>query len=149
MTVEIAGADSPTATLPARNLLAAMKHGAAGRCPSCGVGRLFPSYLKVADACPSCGQELHHHRADDAPPYFTMLILGHVLVGGALTVEQAFQPSLAVHAVLWLPLTVILSLLLLPPIKGALIGLQWANRMHGFGTGPDPAAPDEIPAPSR
>ena len=95
-------------------------------------------------ACGSCGEELHHHRADDAPPYFTMLIVGHVLVGGALSLEKAFAPSMWVHMALWLPLTLVLSLWLLPRIKGALIGLQWANRMHGFGDGPDPAAAEPI-----
>lgn len=147
MTIEIAGADSPTATPAKRDVLTSLWRGASGTCPACGRGRMFGSYLKVNHACAVCTTELHHHRADDAPPYFTMLIVGHVLVGGALTVEKAFAPSMAVHAAIWLPLTLILSLALLPPIKGALVALQWALRMHGFGSGPDPAAPGEIPAP--
>ena len=107
---------------------------------------MFRSFLKVADACPSCGEALHHHRADDAPPYFTIIIVGHVVVGGILILEKLVQPASWVHMVLWLPLTVILSLLLLPPIKGALVGLQWALRMHGFGAADqDPALPEPIP----
>jgi uncharacterized protein (DUF983 family) len=101
---------------------------------------MFWRYLKVADACPHCGEELHHHRADDAPAYFTIVIVGHIVVGLVLAVEIAYRPALWVHAALWLPLTVILTLVLLPMVKGALVGLQWALRMHGF----DPNSTEEI-----
>jgi uncharacterized protein (DUF983 family) len=94
---------------------------------------MFGRYLKVRDVCPVCALEMHHHRADDAPPYFTMMILGHILVPLALMLERAAAPPLWLHFSLLLPLTLILTLLLLPRVKGALIGLQWANRMHGFG----------------
>ncbi|MGQ0671353.1 MAG: DUF983 domain-containing protein [Hyphomicrobium sp.] len=110
----------------------AMLRGARHTCPSCGHGALFKSYLKVADACPDCGEELHHHRADDAPPYFTIMIVGHIVGAGVLLLEQAYAPDTWVHYVIWLPLLLVLSLLLLPRIKGALVGLQWALRMHGF-----------------
>lgn len=118
---------------PQRDWMRAMLNGLRLRCPACGVGRLFGRYLKVNDACPGCGEVLHHHRADDAPPYFTILIVGHVVVGAVLPVERAFMPPLWLHAVLWLPLTLAMSLWLLPRIKGAIVGLQWAFRMHGFG----------------
>jgi uncharacterized protein (DUF983 family) len=104
---------------------------------------MFRRYLKVSDACPHCGEELHHHRADDAPPYFTITIVGHVIVSLLLMVEMAYRPPLWLHAAIWLPLTVVMSLLLLPSIKGALVGLQWALLMHGF----DPDAKDDLPAP--
>ncbi|HWA79848.1 MAG TPA: DUF983 domain-containing protein [Acetobacteraceae bacterium] len=113
------------------------------RCPACGEGPMFRRYLKVSDTCPSCGEELHHHRADDAPPYFTIVIVGHVVVSLVLAVEMAYHPPLWVHAALWLPLTVILALLVLPPIKGGLVGLQWALLMHGF----DPNAAEEAVEP--
>jgi len=116
----------------ARPIFASMLRGAAHKCPACGVGAMFRRYLKVADACPHCGEELHHHRADDAPAYFTIVIVGHIVVGLVLAVEIAYRPALWVHAALWLPLTVILTLVLLPSVKGALVGLQWALRMHGF-----------------
>ena len=124
----------------ARPIFASMLRGAAHKCPACGVGAMFRRYLKVADACPHCGEELHHHRADDAPAYFTIVIVGHIVVGLVLAVEMAYRPALWVHAALWLPLTVILTLVLLPSVKGALVGLQWALRMHGF----DPNSTDEI-----
>ncbi len=124
----------------ARPIFASMLRGAALKCPACGVGAMFRRYLKVADACPHCGEELHHHRADDAPAYFTIVIVGHIVVSLVLVVEMAYRPALWVHAALWLPLTVILTLVLLPMVKGALVGLQWALRMHGF----DPEAEAEI-----
>jgi uncharacterized protein (DUF983 family) len=132
MSIEI-NAPPPAPIEPKRSVKEAMLRGARQRCPACGEGALFRAYLKVADACPVCGEELHHHRADDAPPYFTMVIVGHVAIAGVLLLEKAYAPPSWVHLTLWLPLTVILSLWLLPPIKGALVGLQWALRMHGFG----------------
>ena len=125
---------------PRRNVWRALRRGFALRCPRCGRGALFRSYLKVWDACPSCGEALHHHRADDAPPYFTILIVGHVVVGGVLALERAVAPPGWVQAALWLPLTLILTLLLLSRVKGALVGLQWALYMHGFEAAAEVAA---------
>jgi len=116
--------------------------GARGRCPACGRGRLFRAYLKVADHCPACGEALHHQRADDAPAYFTMAIVAHVIVFGILVLERAKAPETWVHLAIWLPLTTLLTFGLLPRIKGALVALQWALRMHGFGGEPDRAMPD-------
>jgi uncharacterized protein (DUF983 family) len=110
----------------------AVLRGARLRCPACGKGALFRRYLKVVDHCAACGEAMHHQRADDAPPYFTIVIVGHVVVGLMLTVEMAYRPPLWLHAAIWLPLTLLLALLLLPVIKGALVGLQWALLMHGF-----------------
>lgn len=122
-----------------RSVLLSLLRGARLSCPACGKGAMFRRYLKVADSCPACGEALHHHRADDAPPYFTIVIVGHVVVGLMLAVEMAYRPPLWLHAAIWLPLTLLLALLLLPPIKGALVGLQWALLMHGF----DPDAEEE------
>jgi uncharacterized protein (DUF983 family) len=122
---------------PRRNLIEAMRRGFALLCPSCGSAPLFRRYLKVADRCPGCGQELHHHRADDAPAYFTILLVGHVVIGGLLALEKALSPPSWVQLVIWLPATLVLTLWLLPRVKGALVGLQWALYMHGFG-GPEP-----------
>lgn len=135
---------APGSPKPAqRDLQQAMLRGVKCRCPACGEGALYKSYLKVADTCPSCGEELYHQRADDAPPYFTMLITGHVIVAGVMAVEEMYAPSLWVHMAIWTPLLLALTLFLLPRIKGALVGLQWALRMHGFGgkSGTSAAAP--------
>lgn len=121
-----------TTARPPRALGRAMTRGFRGRCPNCGEGRLFRAYLKVVDCCPVCGTEFFHQRADDAPPYFVTLITGHIVVPAALAVEVAFSPPMWVHALLWGPLTIALGLGLLQPIKGAIVGWQWAMYMHGF-----------------
>jgi uncharacterized protein (DUF983 family) len=108
------------------------------RCPACGARTLFHAYLKIAERCSACGEELHHHRADDAPPYFTMLIVGHIVVPAMLLVEKLWAPDLLVHAAIWVPLTLLMTLALLPAVKGVIVGLQWANRMHGFGAEREP-----------
>ena len=126
--------DTPYQPLPQpRSWKSAMWRGLRCRCPNCGKGHMFRAFLKVADTCDSCGEELHHQRADDAPPYFTMFIVGHIVVPLVVVVEKMFHPSLTVHMLLWLPVTLALTLLLLPLVKGAIVGLQWALRMHGFG----------------
>ncbi len=131
--IEIEGSPAPAATEERRDVMQAMGRGARCRCPACGKGQLYSKYLKVVHTCDVCGTDLHHQRADDAPPYFTMLIVGHVVVGGILAAEVAYHPPTWVHLAIWLPLLVIMSLVLLPIVKGALVGLQWALRMHGFG----------------
>lgn len=118
---------------PTRPLLAAMTAGFRCRCPACGKGRMFRAFLKVADRCPACAQELHHHRADDAPPYFVMMIVGHIVVPLVLVVETAYKPDFWLHMAIWPPLALVLALVLLPCVKGAIVGLQWALGMHGFG----------------
>lgn len=125
--------DTSLPAQPARRLDQALFRGLAKKCPACGRGNIYRAFLKVNDHCPSCGEALYHQRADDAPPYFVMLIVGHIIVAGVLSVEQIFAPPEWVHLALWLPMTVALSLALLPHVKGALIAIQWAHRMHGFG----------------
>lgn len=117
---------------PTRDVGRAMKSGLRLRCPHCGEGPLFASYLKVNEACPACGEELWHHRADDAPPYMVITLVGHIIVPALLAVEMAWHPAMWIHWSLWLPLSLLLSIVLLPPMKGTLVGYQWALRMHGF-----------------
>lgn len=116
-----------------RNIWQAIRRGFIGKCPRCGEAAIYERFLKIADQCSACGEELHHHRADDAPPYFTIFIVGHIIVGLVLTVETVYSPPIWVHAALWTPLILVMSLGLLPMIKGALVGLQWSLFMHGFG----------------
>ncbi len=115
-----------------RDTWAAIRNGFLGGCPNCRRGKLFRSYLKVADHCPACGIELHHHRTDEAPPYFTIFIVGHMIVPLIWLVETTWRPPVWVHLVIWLPLVASLSLVLLPAVKGAVVGMQWAMRMYGF-----------------
>lgn len=109
------------------------------RCPSCGSGPLLSGYLKVRDTCPVCHEELHHHRADDGPAYLTILVVGHILAVAMHIYFTTFRPEPIQMATLFSVLSVALSLYLLPRIKGALIGYQWARRMHGFGRSPQKA----------
>lgn len=125
--------------LPERSILRAVKRGFGQKCPNCGNGSLFEKYLKVEPHCKSCGEALHHHRADDAPPYFTIFIVGHILVPILMAVEIMYRPSLWLHVALWLPITVAMCYWLLPKVKGALVGLQWAMYMHGFDPNHDEA----------
>jgi uncharacterized protein (DUF983 family) len=110
----------------------AMKRGFFGRCPHCGEGRMFRAFLKVADHCTVCGEELHHHRADDFPAYIVILIVGHVLVPLILAVETNIAPPMWISMLVWPAAVVAMSLALLQPVKGAIVGLQWALDMHGF-----------------
>ena len=117
---------------PERHLRQAMWRGFRCRCPNCGQGALFRAYLKPVDNCAVCGEDISHQRADDAPPYFTMVIVGHIVVPIMLTVAMATEWSNLTHMMIWLPLTAALTLGLLQPVKGATIALQWALYMHGF-----------------
>lgn len=117
----------------ARSLWTAMKRGALGRCPHCGEGRLFRAFLKTVDQCEACGEVIHHHRADDLPAYLVVFIVGHVMVGGFMAVEATTTLSTWQHLAIWGPLTLVASIALLQPVKGAVVGLQWALYMHGFG----------------
>lgn len=124
--------DAQAMSLPDRLVGQSLLRGWRRRCPACGKGKAFDGYLKVKDSCDQCCEELHHQRADDAPPYFTILLVGHTIIPLALTVEMNYQPAYWLQALVWLPLTLAFTLALLPRIKGALVGYQWALRMHGF-----------------
>ena len=129
--------------LPKRSVWQAMWRGFRMRCPNCGEGKLLRNYLKAEPACAHCGEDLSHQRADDAPPYFTILIVGHVVVPIMVAVALATTWPAYLHFAIWLPLTAIMCLILLPLIKGSIIGLQWALRMHGFDGSEDPDAMPE------
>ncbi len=112
--------------------LRAVGRGLMGACPHCGRGRVFRSFLKVAETCGRCGLELHRHRADDLPPYLVIFIVGHLVGYGILVSEMRLDVPLWLHLAVWPALTVMLSLALLQPVKGAVVGLQYALRLHGF-----------------
>lgn len=120
-----------------RNWQLAVIRGFTKQCPACGDGPLFSGFMTTHDACRICGTDFHHHRADDAPPYFTIMVVGHIVVPALLVVERLWHPELWLHFIVWLPLTLLLTLWLLPRVKGAVIGLQWALRMHGFAAEPE------------
>jgi uncharacterized protein (DUF983 family) len=121
----------PSARPSAPAIGAGLWRGLAMRCPACGGGRLFARYLKLHPQCARCGLRLDEFRADDAPPYFTILAVGHIVVPGMLLLEKLAHPPSWVQSALWIPLTLALTLLVLPRMKGAVIGVQWANRIRG------------------
>lgn len=112
----------------------AIRNGWSMRCPNCGNGRLLHSYLKVNTACSECGEEFHHHRADDGPAYLTILIAGHLMAPLLLFVYSTWEPDPLIMALSFTTIFIGLSLFLLPRLKGVLVAIQWANRMHGFGS---------------
>jgi uncharacterized protein (DUF983 family) len=115
-----------------RDVWTAMKRGWRGRCPRCGQGKLFRAFLKVDNNCSACGLDYTHHRADDLPAYLVIIIVGHIMVPLALLIETNYAPAVALQLAIYLPLTLIASLALLQPVKGTVVGVQWALRMHGF-----------------
>lgn len=135
--------NAPATGAEKRDIVQAMKRGLFCRCPACGEGRLFRSFLKSVDHCAVCNEDYSHHRADDLPAYLTIVLVGHIVVGGFMFTDLAYPMSNWAHLAIWTPLTLILALLLIQPIKGAVIGLQWAARMHGFG-GQEPKPEDSL-----
>lgn len=110
-----------------------IKRGLLNRCPACGTGRLFRAYVKCVDHCAVCGEDFTHQRADDLPPYLVITIVGHIVVGGYMATDLVWPLTTWQHLAIWVPITLVLALLLLQPVKGGVIGLQWAVKMHGFG----------------
>jgi uncharacterized protein (DUF983 family) len=117
---------------PARPLWNAMWNGFRCKCPKCGEGKLFSSFLGIVPACANCGEEMHHHRADDLPAYLVVLIVGHVVVGAVMGFTEITTLSTWQILAIWVPMTILIAIGLLRPVKGAVVGLQWAFYMHGF-----------------
>lgn len=126
--------DSSTAlAAPDRPLWPAIRRGWMRRCPDCGGRHMMQGYLKVADTCPDCGLELHHHRADDGPAYLSILVVGKVAMAVYLAIYLAWAPAPWVMITICWTVALAMALWLLPRFKGALVALQWSQRMHGFG----------------
>ena len=120
-------------TAEERPLWSAMRHGFARRCPNCGTGPMMKGYLKVRDTCTVCQEDLSHHRADDGPAYLTILIVGHLMAPLLHVAFTMFRPEPLMLFTVFSIGCVTLSLYLLPRLKGAVVGFQWARYMHGFG----------------
>ncbi|SHG86474.1 Uncharacterized conserved protein, DUF983 family [Cognatiyoonia sediminum] len=116
-----------------REMKPAMWRGLKRKCPNCGQGSLFAGYLKTADSCSHCGQDFTAHRADDGPAYLTILVVGHIIGFAMHFIWSAYRPDPLTMALVLTAGSVALSLWLLPRLKGMIIAIQWAKRMHGFG----------------
>jgi uncharacterized protein (DUF983 family) len=102
--------------------------GLAGRCPRCGAGRLFRGFLTLAPRCEACGLDLAFADSGDGPAVFVTLIAGFLVLGAALWLELAYEPPFWLHIVIFAPLTLIVCLGVLRPLKGLLIALQYSNK---------------------
>lgn len=109
---------------PRPTMATAIGRGLLGRCPACGKSHLFNGFLRVVAACRTCGAPLGLARADDAPPYFTILVTGHVVVPLMFMVDRMGEPPIWVMSAIFLPLTFFMALGLLRPIKGGTVGLM-------------------------
>ncbi len=119
---------SMSATQDQRDVGTGLMRGLGGHCPNCGEGHLFSSYLKVAPRCEACGHENAQYRADDGPAYFTILIVGHLVVAPLLCFSFIWTWPPVVVVPLTFAMIAIATLSLLPRVKGAFIGAQWATR---------------------
>lgn len=112
------------------NVFTGLKRGLIGKCPNCGDGKLFSRYLKVDPVCDACEHDNAQYPADDAPPYFTILIVGHLVLGPLLIFPFIWQWPAQYVLLAILPALAILSLIVLPRVKGATVGLQWGIRRN-------------------
>jgi uncharacterized protein (DUF983 family) len=115
---------TPANAWPMPTLITAIGRGLLGRCPACGKGKIFNGFLKVAAHCHECGAPLGLARADDAPPYFTILIVGHIVIPLLFVVDRAEQLPLWIMSAIFVPLTLGLALGLIRPVKGGTVGLM-------------------------
>lgn len=106
-----------------------LKRGLACRCPNCGMGHLFGGYLKIRVPCEVCGTDNTIYPSDDFPPYLTIFVAGHVLVALVIWTDSVYEPPLWLQSAIWLPVTILLCLALLPFMKGAAVGLCWAMNI--------------------
>ena len=121
---------------PKPSFATAVWRGLKGQCPACGKGKVFRGFLTVVRECQSCGAPLGLARADDAPPYFTILIVGHIIIPLMFVVERAHMPPIWVMSAIFVPLTLVLAIGLLRPVKGGTVGMMLTLNMLK----PDPGA---------
>jgi uncharacterized protein (DUF983 family) len=115
---------TPLNAWPMPTLGTAIGRGLRGLCPACGKTRIFTAFLKVAPVCRACGAPLGLARADDAPPYFTILVVGHIIIPLLYVVDRTTQLPVWMMSAIFLPLTLVLTIALIQPIKGATVGLM-------------------------
>ena len=120
---------TPKPPWPVPSLPTALGRGLVGRCPVCGRGRVFDGFLRVVARCEHCAAPLGLARADDAPPYFTILIVGHIVIPPMLIMQRLADPSPWLLLAIFVPPTAILAIGLIRPVKGATVGLMLSFNM--------------------
>jgi uncharacterized protein (DUF983 family) len=108
-------------------ILLGVRQGLRLRCPNCGQGHLFSGFLKVSEHCEVCGLDNTVYPSDDAPPYLTLLLVGHLIIPIMFWLDRAWEPAMWVQFAIWLPLITVITIAALPYMKGAVIGFAWAN----------------------
>jgi uncharacterized protein (DUF983 family) len=106
-----------------------LKRGLARRCPNCGKGRLLIRYLTIRSPCEVCGNDNTVYPSDDLPPYLTVFVTGHVVVVLLVWTDNIYSPPIWLEIAIWLPVTALMCLVLLPFMKGAAVGLCWAMNI--------------------
>ncbi len=117
--------------LPRYGKLRSIKAGFKRKCPSCEQGKIFAGYLRLENQCPHCAAPIGEISADDFPPYLTILFVGHLVVPALLLVEINYHPPLFFQMIFWPTLAMVLSLCLLPVLKGAVVGFMWSLGIKG------------------
>jgi uncharacterized protein (DUF983 family) len=102
--------------------------GLSGRCPRCGGGKMFDGFLELAPRCEACGLDYSFADAGDGPAVIVTLLAGFIVVGAALVVEVKYEPPMWLHLAIFLPLTLVVCLGMLRPLKGILVSLQYRNK---------------------
>jgi uncharacterized protein (DUF983 family) len=121
-----------------KSLSGAIRAGLACRCPRCGQGKIFQGFLTLQPRCEVCGLDYGFADSGDGPAVFIMFFAGFIVVGAALVTEAVYHPPYWVHAALWLPLILIVTLGPLRPMKGLMISLQYFHKAKEYraeGTG--------------
>jgi uncharacterized protein (DUF983 family) len=110
-----------------------LKAGVRCRCPRCGQGKLYSGFLEVAEVCVACGLTLRENDNGDGPAVFIILIMGFVVVAGALALELVAGPPMWLHMLIWIPIIMIGSAALLRPFKAVFIAIQFKHKVQGYG----------------
>jgi uncharacterized protein (DUF983 family) len=108
-------------------IITGVRRGLRQRCPQCGEGHLFSSFLKVKGSCEACGADNTAYPSDDAPPYLTLFLVGHLILPFMFWMDRAWAPAMWIMFAIWLPLISVVTLATLPFMKGATIGFAWAT----------------------
>ena len=109
-----------------KSLWTGLKRGMRLRCPNCGKGRLLRGYLTIRSPCEVCSNDNTIYPSDDFPPYLTIFVTGHVVIALFIWTDNVYAPSPWLEVVIWLPVTLLMCLVLLPFMKGVAVGLCWA-----------------------
>ncbi len=123
--------ETPPISFPRHGKIRSIVAGFKRKCPSCEAGKIFSGYLKLAEECSNCAAPIGQIRADDFPPYLTIFITAHIIVPALVIVEVNYQPPVVAQMIFWAAAAIVISLALLPVLKGGVVGFMWSIGMKG------------------